>query len=73
MGFLQLDDTLWVFVPAICVWLTPHVCYSLCLIVILPGTLAKATGILRTNKAGAKMLPAFPIPILIPLSFLLIA
>ncbi len=68
-----LETLLWVFVPAICVWLTPCVCYSLCLMAIFPGTIARGTGRLRTNKAGAKMLPAFPIPILNPLSFLLIA
>jgi hypothetical protein len=33
---------------------------------ILTGALASATGILRTNKAGAKMLPAISIPILTP-------
>ncbi len=40
---------------------------------ILPGNLARATGWLRMNKVGAKILPTFSIPILNPLSFLLIA
>jgi hypothetical protein len=74
MRFLQLEDTCdssLGLVPAICVWLTPCVCYSLWPVAILPGALARATGRLRMNAAGAKMLPAFPIAILNPLSFLL--
>ncbi len=56
-----------------CVWLTPRVRYSLCPI----GNFSRrssqgATGRLRTNKARANILPAFPIPIFNLFSFLLI-
>ena len=57
MGFTQLEDTVTflsqALVPAICVWMTPLVCPSLCLMAILTGALASATGSLGTKKVGA--------------------
>jgi hypothetical protein len=60
----HLRHIFWSSYMPFCVWLTPHVCYSLCLKATLSGILASATGSLRTNKAGAKMIPAISIPIL---------
>jgi hypothetical protein len=69
-GILQLEDTCDTsFGLCTCHFVSGqhHACATAsAFLAILPGALARATGRLRMNKVGVKILPAFSIPILNP-------
>ena len=79
MGFTELEDTVTllpqVFLPALCVWLTPLVCSSssLCLMAILPGALSSQCHREFKNKKGwePKCIMPFPFPSFKPFPLLI--